>query len=102
MSMYQPKRPPLCRPSEMMLTASTMATASISTRTNSLTELATATGWSCTCASFTPSGSCLSMPAVAARSALPSAMMSPPLVIDTPSAITSLPWWCTLTEGGSM
>ena len=84
-----------------MLTASTMATASISTPTNSLTELATDTGWSCTCASFTPAGRRLSMVAVVAFSALPSAMMSPPLAIDTPSAITSLPWWCTLTAGGS-
>ncbi len=85
----------------MKLTASTIATASISTRTNSLTEVATDTGWFCTCASFTPAGSWRSISAVAVRSASPSAMMSPPLAIDTPSAITSWPWWRTLTAGGS-
>ena len=46
----------LCRPSAMKLTASTMTTASISMRTNSLTELDTARGWSCTCTSLMPAG----------------------------------------------
>ena len=42
MSTYQPKRPPLCRPKDTKLTASTMKMASISTLTNSPTEVATA------------------------------------------------------------
>ena len=91
----------LCRPRLMKLTASTMATASISTLMNSLTELATALGWSCTCTSCTPSGRVLPMRWVVLSSALPNAMMSPPLAIDTPSATTSLPWWRTLIDGGS-
>ena len=91
----------LCRPSERKLTPSTTATASTSTRTNSLTEPATTAGWSCTCWSVMPAGSVLSMRAAASFSALPRAMMSPPLAIDTPSAITSLPSWRTFTCGGS-
>jgi hypothetical protein len=43
----------------MKLTASTITTASISTLTNSLTELATALGWSCTCTSATPAAALL-------------------------------------------
>ena len=50
----------LCRPRLRKLTASTIATASISTLMNSLTEFATAFGWSCTCTSFMPSGKALS------------------------------------------
>ena len=91
----------LCNPRLMKLTASTMATASISTLTNSLTEVATAVGWSCTCTSLMPSGSALSKWSVTLVSALPSAMMSPPLAIETPSAMTALPWWRTLMTGGS-
>ena len=50
----------------MKLTASTMTTASISMRTNSLTELDTARGWSCTCTSLMPAGRPSSISAVAA------------------------------------
>ena len=86
----------------MKLTASTIATASTSTRTNSLTELDTARGWSWTCAQLDADrqlvARCCRM---VACSASPSSMMSPPLAIDTPSAITSLPWWRTFTAGGS-
>ena len=91
----------LCRPSAKKLTASTMTTASISTLTNSFTESATARGWSCTWRRSTPSGSCDSIFCVVAFSALPSAMMSPPLAMDTPMAIASCPSWRTFTCGGS-
>ena len=92
----------VCRPRLMKLTASTTTTASTSTLTNSPTDLATATGWSCTWDSSMPAGRSWRMRATRACSASPSAMMSPPLAIDTPSAITSRPWWRTLTAGGSM
>jgi len=79
-----------------------MTTASISTATNSSTDVATACGWSCTCTELMPGGQVLCHGASGQLcSALPSAMMSPPLAIDTPSAMTSLPWWRTLTDGGS-
>ena len=46
-----------------------------------------------------PAGNCWPMRVeVATLSALPSAMMSPPLAMDTPSAITSLPWWRTFID----
>ena len=92
----------LCSPRLKKLTASTITTASISTLTNSLTESATALGWSCTCCNATPSGRLFSIFALTSFSDLPSAMMSPPLAIDTPSAITSWPSWRTLTCGGSI
>ena len=91
----------LCIPKLTKLTANTMATASISTLTNSLTELATDLGWSCTFTSCTPAGKVLAIDAVAACKALPSRMMSPPLVMETPSAITSCPSWRTFTAVGS-
>ena len=85
----------------MKLTASTITTASTSTFTNSLTEVATARGWSCTCTRRMPAGRPSSMRPVAAFSDWPRRMMSPPLAMDTPSAITSLPPWRTFTCGGS-
>ena len=91
----------LCSPSATKLTASTITTASISTFTNSLTEVDTDLGWSCTFTSCTPAGRLVPMRSVVCCNALPSAMMSPPLVIDTPRAITSRPWWRTFTVGGS-
>ncbi|MNZ98362.1 hypothetical protein D3C78_1176420 [compost metagenome] len=47
----------LCNPRLMKLTASTTTTASISTAMNSLTDLDTALGWSCTLTSCMPTGS---------------------------------------------
>ncbi|MNR41231.1 hypothetical protein D3C85_1595940 [compost metagenome] len=91
----------LCRPRLMKLTASTTATASISTLMNSLTELDTALGWSCTLTSCMPAGSSVARRALAACKASPRRMMSPPLVMATPSAIESCPWWRTFTLGGS-
>ena len=92
----------LCRPSAKKLTASTITTASISTLMNSLTELDTALGWSCTCVRLMPAGKLACAAATAPRKDWPKAMMSPPLAMDTPSAITSWPSWRTFTEGGSM
>ena len=57
MSTYRRSARPCAGPSARKLTASTITTASISVRTNSLTERATASGWSCTCASSMPTGS---------------------------------------------
>jgi len=92
----------VCRPRAMKLTANTISTASISTRTNSPTHRVTAVGWSCTCVTVMPIGkSCCSCTA-AARSRVPSWMMSPPLAIETPRATTCWPWWRTITEGGSL
>ena len=88
MSTYHPQRPPLCKPSETKLTNNTITTASISTRTNSPTEEATALGWSCTDCRFTPTGKVGVMVTMASFKALPKAMMSPPLAMDTPKAMT--------------
>ena len=85
----------------MKLTSSTITTASISTPTNSLTDVATALGWSCSCTSSMPAGKVFSMRSVVSRSDLPKAMMSPPLAIEMPSAITCLPWCRTLMLAGS-
>ena len=82
----------VCSPRLMKLTASTTAMASISTFTNSPTERSTARGWSWTCSSVMPAGRRLRIRSISAPRVLPSAMMSPPLAIDTPSAITALPW----------
>ena len=90
-----------CSPRLTKLTSSTITMASISTRTNSPTERATACGWSCTCASSMPTGSCLRTSATCACRSLPSEMMSPPLAIEMPMAITCLPLARTLTSGGS-
>jgi len=92
MSTYQPKRPPLCKPKDTKLTASTMKMASISTLTNSPTEVATARGWSCICTSCTPIGKDRSMSAMFFFRDSPRRMMSPPLVMETPSASTCSPW----------
>ena len=67
----------LCRPRLMKL-GQHDDTASISTFTNSLTDVDTALGWSCTLTSLTPAGSELLMRCVVCSSALPRAMMSPP------------------------
>ena len=91
----------VCSPKATKLTASTTAIASISTRTNSPTERDTAVGWSCTCSSVMPAGRLARIASTLALSALPMTMMSPPLAMDTPRAITALPWWRTLTDGGS-
>ena len=91
----------LCKPSAKKLTASTMTTASIKTLMNSLTELDTAEGWSCTCLSVMPAGNWASNCCVLVFKALPKAMMSPPLVMLTPSATTCSPSCRTLTVGGS-
>ncbi len=85
----------------MKLTASTITTASISTRTNSPTERLTASGWSCTCSISMPTGSCLRSASASARSASPSAMMSPPFSIEMPRPITSLPLKRMRGAGGS-
>ena len=85
----------------MKLTASTSATASINTRTNSPTDLDTAAGWSCTRSSVMPAGNSAHNSSLRLRSAWPNATMSPPLAIETPSAITALPWVRALTPGGS-
>ena len=91
----------VCRPRLMKLTASTTTIASSSTLTNSPTDRLTASGWSCTWDSSSPTGSSAFRLATSARNALPRAMMSPPLAIETPSATTSRPWWRTSTCGGS-
>jgi hypothetical protein len=79
----------VCRPRLTKETASTIATASISTRMNSLTLAATARGWSATLNISMPTGNCdCKRRSMAARSR-PSAMMSPPLAIDTPKPMTS-------------
>ena len=90
-----------CRPRLRKLTASTITMASISTRTNSLTERATARGWSCTWVISMPTGSWPRISVIFACRPLPSEMMSPPLAIDTPSAMTCLPFARTITSGGS-
>ena len=90
-SMYQPKRPPLCQPSDTKLTINTINTASINTAMNSPTELLTACGWFCKLLSLTPAGKDVCKPATACSSEWPRLMMSPPLVMDTPSAITCWP-----------
>ena len=91
----------LCKPSAKKLTAKTITTASISTLMNSLTELATALGWSCTWVRLMPAGKLACVAVIAKRKDLPSAMMSPPLAMDTPSAMTSCPSWRTFTLAGS-
>ena len=78
----------VCRPRLMKLTASTMAIASISTFTNSLTERETACGWSCTCSRVMPAGRPSRMLFSSLRRRPPSSMMSPPLAMDTPTATT--------------
>jgi hypothetical protein len=80
-----------CRPRLTNEIASTIAIASISTRTNSLTELFTARGWSATLKISMPTGSAASSRCCVCARSLPSWMMSPPLAIDTPSPITSRP-----------
>ena len=86
----------------MKLTASTISTASISTPTNSLTELGDHLRLVLELVHL-DAGRQLGADRRDRRvcSALPSAMMSPPLAIEMPSAITSWPWWRTLTCGGS-
>ena len=91
----------VCSPRLMKLTASTTTTASISTWTNSPTEVVTAEGWSWICDSSMPIGSSFWIRPTRSLSTLPSWMMSPPLVIEMPSAITSCPWCRTFTAGGS-
>ncbi|MCY1307163.1 hypothetical protein D9M70_570660 [compost metagenome] len=81
----------VCKPSATKLTASTITTASISTRTNSPTDCLTALGWSCTWSISMPTGSWPRSFSKAARRSLPSWMMSPPFCIEMPSPITSLP-----------
>ena len=81
----------VCRPSERKLTASTITTASISTCTNSPTEFCTDFGWFCTCSISMPIGSFARILSTVARRSLPSWMMSPPLVIEMPRPMTSLP-----------
>ncbi len=90
-----------CSPRLTKLTASTISTASISTPTNSFTERATTLDWFWNWFISMPAGSSARMASVAFCSAWPMAMMSPPLAIDTPSAMTSLPWCRTFTCGGS-
>ena len=82
---------PDCRPSEKKLTSSTMPTASASVSTNSATESRTAEGWSETCSRRMPTGSVFCRRANSTRSALPSAMMSPPGFIDTAMPMPSRP-----------
>ena len=85
----------------MKLTARTISTASISVPTNSLTEPETTLAWSWNWCSSRPAGSSARISALAACSALPRTMMSPPRAIEMPSAITGLPWSRTFTCGGS-
>jgi hypothetical protein len=59
-------------------------------RTNSPTERETACGWSCICSSVDAHRQLGARRAPRLQLALPRRMMSPPLAIDTPSAITSL------------
>jgi hypothetical protein len=62
----------------------------------------TACGWSWICSSSMPTGSSgLDRLHARPEAALAQAMMSPPLAIDTPSAMTCRPWWRTITDGGS-
>ncbi|MNT56393.1 hypothetical protein D3C72_1936860 [compost metagenome] len=82
----------MCRPRLKKLTASTITTASIRVCTNSLTEVATALGWSCTFARPMPAGRVGAILSTAARRFLPSAITSPPLRIEMPSATVGRPW----------
>ncbi len=90
-----------CRPRLMKLTASTITTASISTLTNSPTERDTTVDWSWNWCSSMPAGRSARIVCAALCRAWPISMMSPPLAIEMPSAITSRPWWRTFTCGGS-
>ncbi len=85
----------------MKLTARTISTASIRVPTNSLTEPETTLAWSWNWCSSSPAGSSARISSLAAFSALPRTMMSPPRAIEMPSAITGLPWSRTFTCGGS-
>ena len=80
-----------CRPRLTKLTTSTISTASISTPTNSFTERDTTFDWFWNWRSSMPAGSSAWISVDRRSSApCPSAMMSPPLAIEMPSAITSL------------
>ena len=83
---------PVRSPRLMKLTASTMTTASPSVSMNSLIERDTTVGWSATECTSMPAGRSAFNRAMRASSALPSAMMSPPLRNDTASPNAGSPW----------
>jgi hypothetical protein len=92
---------PVRSPSEKKHTTSTMITASASEWTNSSIERLTASGWLATSESSMPTGNCAWMRARVSLRLAPSAMMSPPLVIDTPRPSASCPWKRKRGAGGS-
>ena len=92
---------PVRQPSEKKLTNSTIATASLSTRTNSPTDSLTAAGWSETLRSSIPAGSVFCNAENLCSSALPSVRMSPPARIATPMPIASSPMKRMRGPGGS-
>ena len=92
---------PVRSPSESRLTARTMITASASERANSPMERLTESGWLDTWCRSTPTGNPAWMRVLAASSRSPSAMMSPPLLIETPIPKASRPLKRIFETGGS-
>ena len=92
---------PVRAPSDRNDTSSTIATASSSERMNSLTDALTTAGWSETCSYSMPRGRSGFKRAIAARRSSPSCSTSPLAIIDTVSAIASLPRERTREIGGS-
>ena len=84
---------PVRRPRLTRLTASTIASASISERSNSHTESFTVVGWSATRSISMPCGSSDCTFATASSTALPSSTTLPSSVITMPTISTSWPLW---------
>ena len=93
---------PVRSPSDRNETSSTIPSASANDLTNSWIECSTTTGWSAILSTVSPTGSSASIPAIAASSASPSAMMLPFSTIETPMPIDGRPSSRTRLDGGSV
>ena len=91
-----PTTMPVRQPRLSRLTASTIASASSSERSNSQIDSLTTVGWSATRSSSTPYGSSAWTLATAFSIALPRSTMLPSLVIVMPSISTCWPLWRTV------